>query len=90
MRMNNRQCHGDRRDREPSSPETARGMEAESRQFGTKKQKGSALEVRGFAMMMSRAAHSHIYSFFTAIRARSFLHIYTNTPTFHFHSLSRP
>ena len=29
---------------------------------------------------LSRAAHRHIYSFFTAIRAPSFTHIYTNTP----------
>jgi hypothetical protein len=53
MRTNNRQCHGDRRDGESSSPENAGGMEAESRQLGTEKQKGSAWEVRGFAVMVN-------------------------------------
>jgi hypothetical protein len=28
---------------------------------------------------MSRATHRHIYSFFTALRAPSFIHIYTKT-----------
>jgi hypothetical protein len=37
-----------------------------------------------------RATHRRTYSFFTALRAPSFITIYTNTPTFHFHSLSRP
>ena len=43
-----------------------------------------------FLCHLSRATHMHVYSFFTALRAPSFLTTYTNTPTFHFHSLSRP
>jgi hypothetical protein len=40
---------------------------------------------------MSRAAHRRIYSFFTALRAPLFIHIFTQTHIhFHFHSLSRP
>jgi hypothetical protein len=31
------------------------------------------------SLCMSRAAHRHIYSFFTALRAPSFIHIYTKT-----------
>jgi hypothetical protein len=36
----------------------------------------------GLAVYLSRAAHRRIYSFFTALRAPSFLHIYTNKHTF--------
>jgi hypothetical protein len=63
------QCHGDRRDGEPSPPPGNRGegMEAESRQLGTEKQKGSTLEFEHlFATTISRGAQAsrkHVMSF---------------------------
>jgi hypothetical protein len=43
-----------------------------------------------FYIPLSRAAHRHGYSFFTAIRALTFLTTYTIYTTFHPNSLFRP